>query len=201
MSTQILATNTTGGIGDDDEEEEALYSAFLTFLVNFGALLCFLLFAACCYCMLLAAITCCERGYHIRHDTARADFITSTLVVREWCDRGDDDDSSSADASSENEAGVEILPVDKQSSQEPAEQLEPAPPNVKQDGDIRSLGEDDESRAKCAICLAAFVNHERVCESNNMSCRHIFHEDCMVFWLKMHIRCPVCRQTYLVETA
>jgi hypothetical protein len=162
----------------------------------------FLMVLACCYLLLIVAMTPGERIYKIRHDAARADFIKSTLVVREWCDDGKDGDSSSTDASSENEAGVKILPVDKQSSQEIVEQLEPEPPKVRQEGDMMcSLGEDDESSDRCAICLASYVNHERICESNNMSCRHIFHEDCMVCWLKMHIPCPVCRQPYLVESA
>jgi hypothetical protein len=162
----------------------------------------FLMVLACCYFVLVVTITPCERMYKIRHDAAREYFITSTLVVREWCDAGDDGVSSStADESSENEADVEILPVDKQLSQEPVEQLEAAPPNVKQEGDVCSLGEDDESSVRCAICLAPYVKHERVCESNNMSCLHVFHEDCMVKWLKIHIRCPVCRQPYLVESA
>jgi hypothetical protein len=200
MTSSPQPTNITSNIVDVDDEE-ALYLVFLGFMMNIGLLIFFLVLFTCCYYLLVSGISRCERVWNVKTAAARADFITSTLVVREWCDGGDGDDASSTDASSGNEAGVEMLPVDKQSSQEPVEQLEPAPPNVKQEGDICSLGEDDESSARCAICLAPFVNHERVCESNNMSCRHIFHEDCMVFWLKMHIRCPVCRQTYLVETA
>jgi hypothetical protein len=52
----------------------------------------------------------------------------------------------------------------------------------------------------CAICLAAYGNRQEVCESNNPSCRHVFHKFCMCAWLEKHNECPVCRQVYLLET-
>jgi Ring finger domain len=51
--------------------------------------------------------------------------------------------------------------------------------------------------AECAICLHPFVESDRVCESNNANCRHVFHLECLVPWLLRHEHCPVCREAYL----
>ena len=54
----------------------------------------------------------------------------------------------------------------------------------------------------CAICLGHFVDQDRVCESNNIACHHIFHSECLIVWLKKQNECPVCRQVFLLkETA
>jgi hypothetical protein len=65
--------------------------------------------------------------------------------------------------------------------------------------DCDSLAGDDEM-AGCAICLSPFKPQQLVCESDNPSCRHIFHKDCMVDWLmKLHDDCPMCREAYLLQ--
>jgi hypothetical protein len=69
-----------------------------------------------------------------------------------------------------------------------------------------TMGSDDceplageEEMAGCAICLNHFKPEQLVCESNNPSCRHVFHKDCMVYWLmKKHDNCPMCREVYLL---
>lgn len=59
-------------------------------------------------------------------------------------------------------------------------------------------GEDDEDKdEECAICLLKFEKGDRVCESNNTACHHVFHEDCMTRWLLKQDLCPICRCTYL----
>lgn len=36
----------------------------------------------------------------------------------------------------------------------------------------------------CAICLSAFTATERICWSSNVSCKHVFHEACILDWLQ-----------------
>lgn len=43
----------------------------------------------------------------------------------------------------------------------------------------------------CTICLAAFKAGEY---ANRLPCRHIFHGECVVPWLRTRNTCPVCRQ-------
>lgn len=48
----------------------------------------------------------------------------------------------------------------------------------------------DEDSKRCSICLEDFVAKEMVTVT---PCRHMFHEDCIVPWVKNHGSCPVCR--------
>ena len=52
-------------------------------------------------------------------------------------------------------------------------------------------GDADNSYAneECAICLESMEHGP--CKS--LVCRHTFHEECISFWLKSSIRCPLCR--------
>lgn len=50
---------------------------------------------------------------------------------------------------------------------------------------------------QCPICMEDFVLDEKVKE---LSCRHFFHNDCIVEWLKLHATCPTCR-TNLTDAA
>lgn len=43
---------------------------------------------------------------------------------------------------------------------------------------------------QCPVCMEDFVLDEKVKE---LSCRHFFHNDCIVEWLKLHATCPTCR--------
>lgn len=43
---------------------------------------------------------------------------------------------------------------------------------------------------KCCVCLKEFVLNETV----KMPCKHLFHENCIVPWLKLNNACPLCRE-------
>ncbi|KAF5731386.1 hypothetical protein HS088_TW18G00063 [Tripterygium wilfordii] len=48
----------------------------------------------------------------------------------------------------------------------------------------------DEEGKRCAICLEDFEPKEQVIVT---PCNHIYHEDCIVPWIKTQGKCPVCR--------
>lgn len=48
----------------------------------------------------------------------------------------------------------------------------------------------DDDGKRCAICLDDFEPREAVTLT---PCDHMFHEECIVPWVKSHGQCPVCR--------
>lgn len=50
--------------------------------------------------------------------------------------------------------------------------------------------ETDEDGKNCAICLEEFEPRQIVMLT---PCNHMFHEECIVPWVKSHGQCPVCR--------
>lgn len=69
-------------------------------------------------------------------------------------------------------------------------------PLPKMDGD--NVGEDvqekekesDQEKETCTICLEDFKAEEEVMLT---PCNHMFHEPCIVPWVKSHAQCPICR--------
>lgn len=57
---------------------------------------------------------------------------------------------------------------------------------------------------ECAICLDSLSIGEVVIWSNNIHCRHAFHQDCILEYLvrlkDQKFPCPCCRQSFCVET-
>ncbi|TMW94616.1 hypothetical protein EJD97_010007 [Solanum chilense] len=43
---------------------------------------------------------------------------------------------------------------------------------------------------ECAICLVEFVDNSFI---RLLTCNHVFHQECIDYWLKSHKTCPVCR--------
>jgi hypothetical protein len=126
----------------------------------------------------------------------KKECISNGMIVKEWLpdDRpvesteGDQDIPPSGDA-------VEA----PQSAPAPPISSSPASCAMGSD-DCESLAEEEEV-AGCSICLSHFEPQQLVCESNNSSCQHVFHKDCMVDWLmKGHDTCPMCREVYLLKT-
>lgn len=122
----------------------------------------------------------------------RKERISKALVVREWSSDGLTFETETSDGTRNS-----ITEVGSKCQR-------PATKDV--DRVACGMGSDDcesfsEEQAVCAICLSSFQDHQLVCESNNGSCQHIFHKDCMIGWLttKQNEGCPICRQNYLLK--
>jgi hypothetical protein len=49
---------------------------------------------------------------------------------------------------------------------------------------------DGESKVECPICIDDMKEGD---QAIFLPCKHWFHEDCVVLWLKEHNTCPICR--------
>ena len=56
------------------------------------------------------------------------------------------------------------------------------------DSQINSLETVESAGSECAICQDSIE-----CTAKRMRCKHTFHEQCIVPWLKLKNSCPVCR--------
>ncbi|XP_047314931.1 E3 ubiquitin-protein ligase RNF38-like [Impatiens glandulifera] len=50
--------------------------------------------------------------------------------------------------------------------------------------------EEDDGKSSCVVCLEDFKPYENVMTT---PCSHMFHEDCILPWMKSNGKCPVCR--------
>jgi hypothetical protein len=129
----------------------------------------------------------------------RKKLISNGLIIKEWVP----DDApvvESAGGDQDTPPSGEAVEVSQP----------PAPPTCLSSPASCAMGSDDcescsageEEMAGCAICLSHFNPQQLVCESNNSSCRHVFHKDCMVNWLMKQSEntCPMCREVYLIKT-
>jgi hypothetical protein len=128
----------------------------------------------------------------------RKEFISNGLIVKEW---------APDDLLVQSTGGDQDTPAP---SQETAEAPQPPAPRIKSSPASCAMGSDDcdplareEETAGCAICLSQFKPQQLVCESNNASCQHVFHKDCMFDWLmkpnENNNTCPMCREVYLIK--
>lgn len=53
-----------------------------------------------------------------------------------------------------------------------------------------NVDKGDEDGKRCAICLEDFEGGEQVMVT---PCDHMFHEECILPWVRSHGQCPVCR--------
>lgn len=52
-------------------------------------------------------------------------------------------------------------------------------------------GEQARQYEQCSICFEEYVAQDTVLQ---LPCEHVFHDQCITRWLKLHGTCPVCRK-------
>ncbi|XP_073832648.1 E3 ubiquitin-protein ligase Iruka [Musca autumnalis] len=52
--------------------------------------------------------------------------------------------------------------------------------------------EEIERKLQCSVCWEDFKMQEMV---RKLPCSHVYHEECIVPWLKLHGTCPICRKS------
>jgi hypothetical protein len=186
-------TMTTRYSGENSHGMDGTKNRFVSFLL-FSLL-------AIIFCFLVAAAR--DRNSQVnanvavlegKVDAAGAELVEQHLVVREWKIEVEGNHDCSETGSFEH------CPCEE--SRSISESRSPRTDESETDEEIGEAPvalDDENDLVLCPICLAPFICHEKVCESNNVSCPHVFHKGCMVPWLKKHNHCPVCRHTYLLE--
>jgi hypothetical protein len=122
-------------------------------------------------------------------------WISNGLIVKEWVPVDLPIESAEADQDTPPPGDAVEVP------QPPASQINSSPTLCAMGSDDSESLSGEEEIVGCAICSSHFEPQQLVCESNNSSCQHVFHKDCMVDWLlKGHDTCPMCREVYLLRT-
>ncbi|CAF4199589.1 unnamed protein product [Rotaria sordida] len=49
---------------------------------------------------------------------------------------------------------------------------------------------DQNNPSQCSICLGDFNITDILLQ---LTCKHIYHRECLLHWLQTHYRCPYCR--------
>jgi hypothetical protein len=135
-----------------------------------------------------------ERRSHARRN--RKESLSNGLIVKEWVPPDDAPVGESTKGDQDTSPSGEVA----EATHSLAPSIDSSPVSCAMGSDDYDSLVGDGEMADCAICLSHFKPQQLVCESNNPSCRHIFHKDCMVDWLmKHHHDCPLCREVYILK--
>ena len=99
---------------------------------------------------------------------------------------------AAADEMYDEHAGLEKL----QENEEDGKDLEDGSSSTDADDECYD-DDDDEHRKSCPICMEPFKVHQKVSWSSNEQCGHVFHHECLRYWLLRKTGCPCCRQCIL----
>jgi len=55
------------------------------------------------------------------------------------------------------------------------------------------------AKDECCICLECYTEGETICAPMTTECNHVFHEGCILEWLKTKDHCPLCRVELLKD--
>lgn len=59
---------------------------------------------------------------------------------------------------------------------------------------VKTAKEHFHTASSCPICLADFQPRERISScKESLSCKHVFHTECLQMWLFKNESCPICR--------
>jgi hypothetical protein len=50
--------------------------------------------------------------------------------------------------------------------------------------------DDSQNVEQCSICIEPILKNNTII----LKCNHIFHDHCILSWLKEHYSCPICRE-------
>lgn len=81
-----------------------------------------------------------------------------------------------------------LMEVNPQSNAAPPASEDALSKMVRKPVDAEMLGTDD--KTECSICIDEMKIGDT---AMFLPCKHWFHEDCVVLWLKEHNTCPICR--------
>lgn len=64
---------------------------------------------------------------------------------------------------------------------------------------LSSEGSPVTKNESCSICLESYSEGDTACESISTECNHVFHQECILEWLRQNDRCPLCRIDLLLQ--
>jgi hypothetical protein len=202
---RVPTTNTTCCDGDDEEAPRAEVNVLLVVsivsLMVFGIcsllVVCSSIFGLCRKTALTEVEDAASQEGKQERRGKRKESISNRLIIKEWVP-----DADPPVESTEGAKGTPLVGGAAEAPQPPASHINSSPASCAMGSDdCESLAGEEQEMAGCAICLSYFEPQQLVCESNNSSCQHVFHKDCIFDWLmKDHDTCPMCREVYLLKT-